>query len=183
MDWIDIVLAIFTTLFTVCGMQFKNMNYILASQLASNTLLMLQYLFKGGISAAGVVIVAIVQTVISFVLSRMNKDFPVWLTGIFMIAFAVVTAIYYKNALDLITCAAVWCFAIAIVQKRSWICRAFSALNVSLWLVYDILSTTYSAVVTHAVIIVFIAVGIIRLDLGEWKSFLSRIFGKKNTEK
>lgn len=177
-----LVLSVLTTLATVCGMQFKNMYYILISQLVSNTLLMLQYLFQDGISQAGIVIVAIVQTLISFILSTKNIEFPVWLTGVFMAAFVVVTVIYYKSPLDIVTCVAVWCFAIAIVQKKSWICRTFSALNVILWLIYDFGAAAYSAAATHLVIICFTAVAIIRLDRADWKAFIRSIFGKKSKD-
>jgi len=179
-DIILIILSVLTTLFTVLGMQFKNMTYILISQLASNTFLMLQYVIQGGISQGGVVIVAIVQTVISFILTKKNKDFPIYLTAIFMVLFAVVTAIYYKGPLDIVTCVAVWCFAIAIVQKKSRICRAFSAMNVILWLIYDFGSASYSAAATHIVVILFTVVAIIRLDLGEWRDILAGLFAKKS---
>ena len=172
------ILGALTTLFTVAGMQFKNMNVILITQIISNSLLMSQYIIEGGFSAGGVVIVAIVQTVISFVLTRKGIDFPVWLTAIFMVAFLVVTVIYYKGPLDILTCVAVWCFALAIIQKNSRICRAFSVANVTLWLIYDFGSASYSAAVTHIVVIAFLIVGICRLDLKEWGEVFAKLFKK-----
>ena len=178
-DVILIILSVLTTAFTVCGMQFKNMNYILITQIISNSLLMAQYAINGGISAAGVVIVAIVQTIISFILTKKGIDFPYYLTAIFMVLFLVVTIIYYSGPFDIVSCVAVWCFAIAIVQKRSWICRAFSVCNVGLWLVYDFGTESYSAVLTHVVVITFIIVGIIRLDIPEWRALLAGLKKKK----
>ena len=179
-DVILIVLSVLTTAFTVCGMQFKNMNYILITQIISNSLLMAQYAINGGLSAAGIVIVAIVQTIVSFILTKKGIDFPYYLTGIFMVLFLVVTIIYYTTPFDIVSCAAVWCFAIAIVQKNSRICRLFSVFNVGLWLIYDFGTASYSAVVTHIVVITFIIVGIIRLDIPEWRGVFDRLFKRNN---
>ena len=98
-----------------------------------------------------------------------------------MVAFLVVTVIYYKGPLDILTCLAVWCFALAIVQKNSRICRAFSVANVALWLIYDFGSQSYSAAVTHIVVIAFLIVGICRLDLREWREVFVSL-SKKNAK-
>jgi hypothetical protein len=79
---------------------------------------------------------------------------------------------------DLITCAAVWFFAICIVQKRSSVARVCSLTNTILWLIYDILCAP-SAVITHAVILVFVVVGIVRLDREDWMLFFSKLVKKE----
>ena len=175
------VVSVFTTLFAVASMQFKSMKHVIICQLLANGLLFLQYLLENRISAGGVVIVALLQTVVSFFFTYKKKRFPVWLTGIFMLAFAAVSILTYTTPLDLIPLAAVCFFAIAIVQKNSAICRICSAVNCILWLSYDI-ACAPSAILTHAIILAFIVVGILRQDSAEWCAFFARLFGKKKED-
>ena len=170
---IALIISIFTTLFAVAGMQFKSMKVIIVSQLVSNSLLGAQYILEDQLSASGIVMVAILQTAISFVFNHKKKAFPVWLTAFFCVAFAVVSIVYYQSAWDLLPLCAVWFFAWAMVQKNSAVCRALSFFNITLWLTYDIFNAP-SAILTHAVILAFIVVGIIRQDRAEWARFFKK---------
>ncbi|MBR2019181.1 MAG: YgjV family protein [Clostridia bacterium] len=174
---IALIISIFTTLFAVAGMQFKSMKVIIVSQLLANTLLGVQYVLEDRLSASGIVMIAIVLTIISFVFSYKKMDFPIWLVIVFCVGFAVVSVLSYQNAWDILPLVAVWFFAWAMVQKNSAVCRILSLCNVLLWLIYDI-ALAPSAILTHAVIIVFTVVGIIRQDRKEWAAFFKKIFGK-----
>ena len=181
LEILSLILGVFNIAASVCSMQFKNMKYVLALQLVSNSILIVQYIIEDARSAVGVALVAIVQLVISFLLTRRGIAFPVWLTGIFMVGYAIVTALCFTSVYDLISCAAVWCFALSIVQKSSALCRAISAVNCMLWVTYDIICAP-TAIPTHAVITAFIIFGIIRLDRAEWREFFTRCF-TSNDEK
>ena len=180
MEILAYIIGIFTTIFAVASMQFKDMKYVLVCQLICNSLLTMQYVLEGRVSVSGVVVLAVVQTIVRFFFDKKGKPFPVWLTGVFIVLFTVVSVIMMKSPYDLITCAAVWFFAICIVQKRSSIARICSFINTVLWLIYDILQAP-SAVITHAVILVFVAAGIVRLDREDWKEFFKKL-GKKQAE-
>jgi heme/copper-type cytochrome/quinol oxidase subunit 4 len=184
MEYLAYILGIFTTVFAVASMQFKDMKYVLVCQLICNSILTAQYVIEDRVSVSGVVILAVIQTIVRFFFDMKHKPFPVWLTCVFIVGFTVVSIVMMKSPYDLITCAAVWFYAICVVQKRSSVARICSTVNTVLWLIYDILCAP-SAVVTHAVILVFIIAGIIRLDREDWKLFFSKIFGKgeKNAEK
>ena len=177
-DIIAMIIGVFTTLAAVLGMQFKNMKYILASQIVSNSLLVVQYVLQGTMSGSGVVILGIVQVTIGYVLGRKNKDFPVYLTVLFIIAHTVISLISYTVPYDLLCLVAAWVFAVSMVQKSSAVCRALTLVNLSLWLVYDFGTGAYSAVLTHAVIVTLTAVAVIRLDREGWKTVFLRILGK-----
>ena len=178
MDILAYIIGIFTTIFAVASMQFKDMKYVLVCQLICNSLLTMQYVLEGRISVSGVVVLAVVQTIVRFFFDKKGKLFPVWLTCVFIILFTAVSLIMMKSPYDLITCAAVWFFAICIVQKKSSVARICSFTNTVLWLIYDILQAP-SAIFTHAVILVFVAVGIIRLDREDWKEFFAKLGKKK----
>ena len=175
---IALIISVFTTLFAVAGMQFKSMKVIIVSQLLSNSLLGVQYILEDQLSASGIVMVAIVLTILSFIFTHKKKDFPIWLTIVFCAAFTAVSVLSYQSAWDLLPLAAVWFFAWAMVQKNSAICRILSIFNVSLWLIYDI-ALAPSAILTHSVIILFTVVAIIRQDRAEWARFFKKLFAKK----
>jgi hypothetical protein len=182
-DVILIVLSVLTTAFTVCGMQFKNMKWIILCQILSNFLLGLQCIIGGTISTGGVVMLATVQTVLSFALNYKKIPFPAWLTVSFMVGYSAITVIGFlspsvaSSPFDLITMVAVWCFAISIVQEKSWICRFFLALNVSLWLIYDF-AVLPSAALNHIIILSSIFFAMVRNDRADWKSFLRQFLRK-----
>jgi len=181
METIDIIasiIGIFTTAVSVLALQLKSMRYVLICQISANVLLCVQYSLQGTLSAGGVIILAIVQALISYILSSRGVRFPTWLTAIFIVGYTAITALCYSSPFDIVTCVAVWLFAIAVIQTRSYIYRALLVGNSMLWLIYDIFVAP-SAIVTHVVILVFSIVGILRLDIPEWR----RIFGKGKTEK
>ena len=177
MEILAYILGIFTTGFAVASMQFKNMKLVLLFQLICNSTLTLQYVIEGRVSVSGVVILAVIQTIVRFFFDRQGKPFPVWLTCVFIAGFTAVSVIMMTSPFDLITCVAVWFYAICIVQKRSSVARICSVINTVLWLIYDILCAP-SAIFTHAVILVFVIAGIIRLDREDWKLFFARFSGK-----
>ncbi len=183
-DWLKLVISVLTLTFAVVGIQFKDMKIIIVSQLLSNGLLAAQCIIGGTISSGGVVILATVQTMISFVFAYKKIKFPTWLTCVFILGFTAITVVGLivpsipTTYFDLITMVAAWFFAIAMVQEKSWLCRIFSTANLLLWLIYDIIVLPYN-IITHVVIIVFNIIAIIRNDRKEWKALLNTLFGKK----
>ena len=179
----DYIISIFVLIATVLGMQFKNMKWIILCQILSNFLLGLQCIIGGTISTGGVVMLATVQTVLSFTLNYKKIPFPAWLTVSFMVGYSAITVIGFlspsvaSSPFDLITMVAVWCFAISIVQEKSWICRFFLALNVSLWLIYDF-AVLPSAALNHIIILSSIFFAMVRNDRADWKSFLRQFLRK-----
>ncbi len=183
LEIVAMIIGVFTTVCAVASMQCKNMKFVLVFQLASNTLLATQYIVEGNPQVGGVVFLAIVQTVVSFILNRKSIEFPIWLIAVFMVGYAVITIISFTSFFELLPLAAVWLLAIGLTQKRSSVYRILIGTNCLLWLIYDIFCAP-SAILTHAVIIIFTVSGIIRLDRAEWKSFFARIFkGKKEEDR
>ena len=178
MELLAYILGAFTTLFAVLSMQFKNMKWVLVCQICSNSILALQYMLEGRISVSGVVILAIAQTVVSFVIKLKGKEFPIWLIGVFIAGYTAVSLVMMTSAYDLITCVAVWLFALCVVQKNSALCRVYSIFNTLLWLIYDIICAP-SAILIHIVVLAFDIAGVVRLDREEWKTFFVRLLKSK----
>ena len=177
----DYIISIFVLIFTVIGMQCKNMKFILISQIAANGLLAAQCIVGGTVSTGGVVLLATAQTVVCFVLNQKSVRVPLWLTILFMSGYSAITVFSYispsveSSPFDFITMVAAWFFALCVVQEKSWICRILSVANVALWLVYDV-AVLPSAVVNHVIIITTTIIGIIRNDRAEWKSIFNKLF-------
>ena len=167
----------------VVSMQFKSMRWIIFFQILSNVLLGLQCIVGGTISTGGIVFLAAAQTVISFIYNRYQRPFPLWLTLSFIAGYTAITVIGFispsvaSSPLDLVTMVAVWFFAISIVQKYSYLCRVFLAINVSLWLIYDVCILP-SAALNHVIILSSIIVSIIRNDRAEWRALYRGFLAK-----
>ncbi len=176
---IAFTLGIAATVAAVLSLQFKRMIYVISCQLITNALLCVQYLLEGGSSAGIISVIAVVQTVLCFAYSFVGKRFPLWFTAVFVCAYTAVTVINYKSFADVFCCAAVWFFAISIVQKHSYVSRACSFVNCSLWLIYDIIAAP-SAILTHVVMVATIIISIIRLDRKDWLALFSKSKEKKD---
>ncbi len=177
-DNVALILGVFATVFAISSMQCKNMKFVLVLQLLTNICLATQYIIEGNPQTLGVCCLAIVQTVVCFVLDRLEKRFPLWLVVAFMAGYAVSTVLSYTGALDILPLFALWCFCIGIALNRSYICRITTSLNCIFWLIYDIVLAP-SAILTHSVTLVFTIVGIIRLDRAEWSTIFRRIFTRE----
>ena len=93
----DYIISVFVLVFTVAGMQFKKMRFVLTSLALANLLLAVQCIVGGTVSTGGVVILATVQTVICFVLNEKKIKVPVWLTVSFMAGYSAITVIGFVS--------------------------------------------------------------------------------------
>jgi len=178
-EFFEIFLSVLTTLVSVVALQGRNMIFILVFQLLSNLLVVLQFIISNNISAAGVCMLAVLQIVVIFLFQRKSRAFPVWLIIIFIVGYGVVSAFCYVSPYDLISLAAAVMFAISVVQTKPAMCRFFVFLNASLWIVFDILSSSYTAIPVHSAILLFNIISIIRLDLDFWREAFLRAKEKK----
>ena len=70
------IVGILTTVSAVISMQFKDMKWVLVSQVVSNLLTALNLALLGGLSGAGICITATVQTVVIFMYKLKDKQLP-----------------------------------------------------------------------------------------------------------
>ena len=183
-----LIVSILTTAAAIWGMQCKKMKFVITGQLVANSLLGLQYVIENAWSAAYTLPFAISLSVISLVYTEKGKKLPSWVLYGFIGAFALVVALPLVLDADdfgakalisaLLMFAALIFFVLSITSTASYRARICSATNCLLWLIYDILNAP-SAILTHGVLLVFIAVGIIRLDRAEWRRFYERVVLKR----
>ncbi len=163
--WIAQSISIVTTVIAILCMQLKKMNWILVCQIASNFLAGLTYLFLDGKSGLGISILAVVQTIVMYVLQKREKD-PHWIiTAAFCASYVGYSLIVYQNIFDLLPAAAAVFFALSVAQKNPARYRIFAAINPLFWIAYDIHTLAYIYILMHSGIFISAVIGIIRLDI------------------
>ena len=175
MEFIDILayaVGILTTAVAVLSMQFKSMRLVLLLQIIANGLLGVQYAIRGADTGVWSLALGVVQIILSYIFNIKNARFPKWLVILFIGGYLVITVFTFKSIFDVLPFIALCIFSVSIIQEKSRICRILSVLNSITFLVYDVSTRSYSAVITHGTILLFLIIGILRLDLAEWKRIL-----------
>ena len=171
-----LIVSVVTTMISVIAMQCKKMTHVRALQLTSNSLLTLQYFLTDNVSAAGVCMIAILHVIITIILRHKGKRFPISLTVFFMVCYVAVNLISYEKAPDGLTAVAACIFALSVVQAKNEYYRICSTANCMTWLIFDLWSHTYTAVILHLTLFIIDIVTIIRIDGKMW---IGRIKGIK----
>lgn len=159
------VLGLLTTIIALVGVQFKNINHILISQILTNLLSALVFGLLGGFSGAWICVVAIVQTVTMFCFNRRStgskKSRSVLAAG-FCLVYVLGTAYFFRGWGDLVsgTCAVL--FALAVVQENSDKFRGLFLVNGLLWMVYDLSTGAYTNLLTHGMSVGSTVVAMVR---------------------
>ena len=167
-------ISVLTAISAVIMMQFKNIKGILAGQIITNLLSATTYFLLGGLSGAGVCLVAIVQSVVMFCYS-LNAHKPHLAVSItFIVAYLGCSVLYYQSPIDVLSAVAAVCFAISIVQTKSSTSRLWYLFNPLLWIVYDIFTSAYVNIVVHFAVFVSTLIAIVRLDVLKAKGIKPR---------
>jgi uncharacterized membrane protein (UPF0136 family) len=160
-------LSVLTAISAILSMQFKNIKYILITQITGNLLAAFSYFFLPEADAGfAVSIIAVIQSIVMFFYDRKKKTPHILITLSFIAAF-LFFSLYQKtdNILNYLPAAAAVCFAIAITQTKANRFRIFGLINSTLWIIYDVCLPIPSAnVLVHAGIAVSTVIGMIRLD-------------------
>ena len=145
---------------------------ILILVLIGNMLVALGYICDGsGINGAASGILACVQIFINFLFQRKNKPIPIWLIGIYALSFIVVnlivSGISFPTVLSILACMA---FIMTILQKNGKNYRICGIINTVIWIVYDLVTASYPALITHGTILAVTVVGVLIHDLKRKKA-------------
>ena len=163
--WIAQSISIFTALIAILSLQLKNMKAILACQITANLLAGSTYVLLGGLSGAGVSIIAVIQAIVMFILKMKEIEPHFLVTLAFIAAFAAYSIWSYKSPLDLLPMGAAIFYSLSVAQKNPRRFRAFGTINPTFWLAYDIYTLAFVNFLMHFGIFVSGVVGIIRLDI------------------
>ena len=144
---------------------------ILILVLFGNALVAVGYLCDGrGINGAASGLLACVQIFINFLFQRKDKPIPKWLIGIYALSFIVVNLLVsgfsFPTVLAILACMS---FIITILQGNGKNYRICGIINTLIWIVYDIITASYPALITHGTILVVTIAGVLIHDLKKKK--------------
>ena len=157
-------IGIITTICSVVVVQFKSIKKILLGQIISNLLVALNYMLLGGLSGAGVCILATVQTIWIYFYNKKDKKFPLAFNIGFMVGYTAITFFSFVGIASILSCIAALLYAMSVTQEDSKYYRVYMLLNSFIWIAYDVYTCAYTTILTHAFIVISIVLAMIRLD-------------------
>lgn len=144
----------------------EKMKKILFFVFCGNVLVATSYLVGGsGFNGAASCYIGGVQAIINYFFDSKNKPLPKWLVAIYCAAFIICNlAVGGFKPLVILAIVASLTFVMCIGQTSGAKYRFWTIINIGLWCLYDILSESYNALITHGVLLVFTIVGMIVHD-------------------
>lgn len=144
----------------------EKMKKILFFVFCGNVLVATSYLVGGsGFNGAASCYIGGIQAIINYFFDSKNKPLPKWLIALYCLAFIVCNLLVGGvQPLVILAIVASLTFVMCIGQSSGAKYRFWTIINIGLWCLYDILSESYSALITHVVLLVFTIVGMIAHD-------------------
>ena len=146
--------------------QGSNMKKILFFVFCGNVLVATSYLIGGsGINGAAACYLGGLQSIINYFFQSKGKPLPKWLITSYAIAIiALNIAVSGLSPLGILVIIASLTFIMCIGQTNGTMYRFWTIVNMVLWCTYDVLSTSYSALLTHVALLSFTVAGMIIHD-------------------
>lgn len=158
------VAGLITAVLAMVSVQLKDMKNILIMGVVTNALTVTNYWLLGEMSGAWICIIAIVQTLWIYHYTKNDRRFPKRLNYIFMVLYTAVVILTFGKAVDVLAWIAAIAFACAVVQIETSRYRLIIIVNSLSWVVYDLLTRSYTMAITHSLIFCSVVIAIIRLD-------------------
>ena len=145
---------------------------ILILILFGNALVAIGYLCAGtGINGAASGFLACVQISINFILQKKGKPIPKWLIGIYAFSFIVINLVVSKISISaVIAILACMTFIASILQKSGKNYRLCVIANTIIWIVYDLITESFPALITHGSIFIVNIIGTLIHDIKKKKA-------------
>ena len=144
----------------------KNMKLILALVCAANFLVALSYFLQTPMAVNGGVscMIGAAMSFINYFYDKDEKPVPKWLVAIYAVIITVLNAVVMKELYDLITIVAGLTFVLSIIQKSGKMFRVYTAVNMALWITYDLFAHSYGPILQHSIQFVFFIIGMLVHD-------------------
>ncbi len=171
MQTLSLILSIMAIVFSALSSLTKgekNIVRILVFMSISNFSVALSYLVLGmeNINGAMSCFIGGISCAINFLYTSKQKDVPLWLSGIYALAYTALNIISSSgiNLGCIIAIVACLCFVMSVVQKNGRMFRVWMLSNNILWCTYDIVQGAYQPLLTHSILFAFYVIGIIIND-------------------
>lgn len=159
------IVAIVAALLEVVAVQRAKRKNILLWFVLSDVVFALSYVLYGLKSAAVIVCVDTIITIVNYRLALKNKKINKWL-GTFFIIVAISTSLYtYKAFIDILPIISSVTYTLSIMQVKEKNIRLLILINLICWTTYDIFGKAYVTVITDTCSLGSTIIGIIRYDI------------------
>ena len=163
MEILAYVLSALGLVSMICASLVKGekMKTILFLVFCGNLFVATSYLVGGsGINGAAACYLGALMTLSNYFFESRKKDVPRYMIAIYALAIIVLNIWVSKGIDPLASLTFIFC----IGQKNGAKYRIWTIINMVLWCIYDVLSFSFSALVTHVPQLIFAIVGIIIHD-------------------
>ena len=130
----------------------------------ANIAIAINFAMLSGFSGSVVCIIGTIQTLVMFLMRRKDIEPKSWLLVAFLAAYIASSVFMYKAWYDILSAVAAVTFAVAVFQKKPSMYRSIMLVNSCLWIVFDLATNAYTAIITHGAILISIIVGMLGLD-------------------
>ncbi len=148
-------------------MKSKDVKKILFLVFLGNFLVAVSYLVTGAVNGAAACFVGAAMSIINFFFSSKGKKIPKWLTAIYILAITGVNVAVSGGisvpAILIIVAGVV--FVLSVGQENGKMYRFWTAINLSIWVIYDIMLMTWGPLAQHALQLITTIVGIVVFDI------------------
>ncbi len=149
----------------VASIQLSKRQQIFKLWIIAGIFFTLSFIFLGAYAGAVSCFIALAQTIISYYLQQKGKEFPFYLTIIFIIISLISGALTYKNYYDILPILGAITYILSIVQKKENRIRIITVINLLLWIFYNFLVGAYIAFVSDIIFFVSTLAAVIRFDI------------------
>lgn len=172
METLSYILSILSLVSTVISFLIKGrrMKLILFFVALGNALMACSYLCITNMTGACTCFIGTVQTLINYFYERKDKAIPLWLMGAYAVTIIVANLFVFSAWYDILAILASLISIMIISSKNGKIFRRWALTNNITWCIYDLISHSSGALISHLVMTGFTAVGIIMHDLKKTES-------------
>lgn len=163
------IVAIMAALLEIVAVQRAKRKNILLWFVLSDVVFAISYVLYGLKSAAVIVCVDTIITIVNYRLSLKDKKINKYL-GTFFIIVAISTSLYtYKTMIDILPIICSVTYTLSVMQVKERNIRLLIFINLICWLTYDIYGKAYVTVITDAGSLASTIFGITRYDILKYR--------------
>ena len=159
------LVGLVTAILAIFSVQLKDMKHVLIMGIFTNLFTVINYWLLGEFSGAWVCLIAIVHTVWIYNYNIKGRRFPKRLNYVFIALYSAAVALTFGGFYDVLAWIAAMAFAIAVVQTETSKYRLIIVVNSLAWIIYDLITQSYTMAISHSLIFISALIGIYRLDI------------------
>lgn len=144
----------------------KDVRAILLLVFFGNFIASVNYFITDAINGAVACFIGAIMTIINYFFKSKGNPIPKWLSAIYILIFTCVNlAAGGLSIPSLIVIVTGVMFVLSVGQENGKKYRFWTAINIALWVVYDVMLATWGPFTQHAIQLTATVVGIITLDI------------------